>query len=125
MNKLSYLICVGLLATSTILTGCATTKTVDFKATTVQRPHLILPTADQILQDPIRWYAIAKKAPPGQKGSIEYFWQEMEKQGLTTGLVLSPSEYRKLARNTAKLQQYILQQKAIIKAYKRYYEENK
>ena len=114
------------LAVLLLVSGCATaTKTVDVKTTVVQKPKLNLPPPDEVLLDPVKWYALAKKAPPGQRGSIEYFWQEMEKKGYTTGIAISPEDFKRLARNEDKKTKLIRQQQAIIKAYKKYYEENK
>ena len=110
-----------------LVSGCASTgsKPVDVRTVTVQKPKLNLPAPDQVLLDPIKWYALAKKAPPGQRGSIEHFWQEMEKKGYTTGMAISPEEFKKIARNEDKKAKLIRQQQAIIKAYRKYYEENK
>lgn len=107
------------------LSGCASTPKLKVVTTQAERQKLNLPSVDQVMNDPVRWLAIVKNAPKGQKGSIEYFWQQMEKNGHSTGVALSPKDFRNMSRNNAKLRKYILQQKAIIRAYKKYYNENK
>lgn len=126
MSKQGKSFCViAALAVSLTLAGCAgKDKPVEFKATQVQKQKLNLPPPDAVLQNPVKWYGIAKNTPPGERGSIEFFWSEMEKQGLTTGLALSSSDFKKLLRNEEQLKRYIKQQDAIIRAYRKYYEEN-
>jgi hypothetical protein len=116
---------IAAVAASLTLAGCTSkSKPVEFTATQVQKQKLNLPPPDAVLQNPVKWYGIAKNAPPGERGSIEFFWSEMEKQGLTTGLALSTNDFKKLLRNEEQLKRYIRQQDAIIRAYRKYYEEN-
>jgi hypothetical protein len=121
MLKLSY----AALAVALVVSGCATTKEIKFTPTPIERQKIVLPSVDQISQDPIKYYLLVKSAPPGQPGSLEYFWQQLEKSGQLSGIAISASDYKKMQRNNAKVQQLILQQQAIISAYKKYYEANK
>jgi len=114
-----------LLVLPLILNGCASAPKIQITTTSVEREKLNLPSPDKVLQNPVYWLAIAKNAPPGAKGSIVAFWQEMEAKGYTTALAISPADFRKISKNNAALRRYILQQAAIIKAYKKYYETNK
>lgn len=116
---------IAALAVSLTLTGCAgKAKPVEFKATEIPRQKLNLPPPDAVLQNPVKWYGIAKSADPETRGSIGYFWAQMDKQGYTTGLALSPGDFKKLLKNEEALRRYIRQQDAIIRAYRKYYEEN-
>jgi hypothetical protein len=116
---------IAALAISVTLTGCTKSKTIKIEVSPIQRQQLNLPSPDQVMQDPIYWMALARKAPAGSKGSIEHFWQELEKSGASAAVALSPAEFRKLKNNNARLRKFILQQKSIIRAYKKYYAENK
>lgn len=109
-----------------VLSGCASRKEkVRIEISPIQRTKLNLPSPDEVIQNPVYWMVLAKNAPVGTKGSIEHFWQEMEKQGITTAIAISPAEFRKIKNNNARLRKFILQQKSIIRAYRKYYEANK
>lgn len=125
MHKPSSYLIVALLALPLVLNGCASKPRLEIDIAPVTKKQLNLPSPDAVLQNPVYWMALARKAPAGQKGSIEHFWQEMEAKGYSTALAISPADFRKLSKNNAALRRYILQQKAIIKAYKKYYNENK
>ena len=125
MKMINNYVLIAALAISVTLTGCTKSKTVKIEVSPIQRQALNLPSPDQVMQDPVYWMALARKAPPGSKGSIEHFWQQLEKSGASTAVALSPAEFRKIKNNNARLRKYILQQKAIIRAYRKYYEANK
>ena len=119
MNKRSYLLIAGLLVLT--LSGCAH-KSTKIKVEPIGRPTLVLPSPDQIIANPVHWYAVVKNAPAGQKGSIEYFFQH---QAGNLGLAVSPDDFRNISKNNAQLRRLILQQQALLRAYKNYYEANK
>ncbi len=125
MNKISYLSIVGLLALAPLISGCAGNKKIEIHTIEGKRPALHLPSVDRIVQDPVKFYAIADGVPAGQKGSIEDFWAFAKKKGYTTGLVLTPDEYKKIVSNNQRLRKFILQNKALLRAYQEYYQENK
>ena len=115
-----------LLVTSLALAGCASNnQKIDITTTPVKVPHIYLPTPDEFVADPIKWYVISKKIPPGMYGSIDHFWKTVEADGVSAGVIITPGDYKNLTRNQAKLRTYILQQKAVIAAYRRFYEANK
>ena len=119
-NVKNYLLIAALILP---ISGCVTTKT-KIIIEPLHRQKLVLPTPSQFMSDPVHWYILSKKIPAGQKGSIEDFWSYAEKSGASAGLVLTPNDYKALARNNSKLRKFILQQQALIKAYKKYYNDN-
>lgn len=119
MNKISYFAIV-VLAISPLLTACGGNQKVKVQTVSGAHAELNAPTVDRIIQNPVHFYAIAKDIPAGQKGSIEDFWKYAESKGYSTGLVLSPDEYQKIVQNNQRLRKFILQNKALQRAYVSY-----
>jgi len=124
MQTRNYLMIVVLLTLPLALSGCAKDR-LEIQTIPTTKARLNLPSPDEVLLNPVRWLGLSKNVPPGERGSIEYFWKQMKSRGYTTGVALSPADFRKLSANNAKLRKYILQQKSLIRAYRNYYEANK
>jgi len=95
MFKIGYYALAALLVVAPAISGCTPKQDVSFQTVPVKKAKLVLPTVDQIVQDPLKYYVLSKNAPPGQKGSIEYFWQEMDKQGLRKPIKISTEDFKR------------------------------
>lgn len=124
MNRASYLSIVALVVLP-LLSGCAGGEKIKVQTVSGAKPTLNLPSVDRIIQEPVKFRAIAEGIPAGQRGSIEDFWAFAKSKGYTTGIVLTPDEYKKIIRNNQRLRKFILQNKALMRAYREYYQENK
>lgn len=124
MNKINYLSIVALMVLP-LISGCAGGQKIKIQTVSGAKQTLSLPNVDRIIQEPVKFWAIAENIPAGQRGSIEDFWVFAKKRGYSTGLVLTPDEYRKIIRNNQRLRKFILQNKALLEAYRKYYLENR
>ena len=110
---------IAIAAVLLALTGCSSIKEILIdKPIIVERPKIELPTIEPSLQKPFAWVIITKD-------NFEEKMKELEKNGgELVFFALTSKGYENLSLNTADLRRYILQQQAIIAAYKQYYESS-
>lgn len=83
----------------------------------LERVPLSLPKIDRVELDDVEWILITPE-------NAEHVWQDLEKKNYDIVLFgLTDRGYESLSVNTAKLKQIVIQQQAVIAAYKRYYEK--
>lgn len=111
-----------LVALTLSLSGCVTTQKIIISP--LERPALNLPNPQKFTLDHVHWYTLSQLASPGAVGSTDDFWKEMNKQFSTSGVAISPDDFRKILKNETKLKIFIQEQEAIIAAYKKYYIKN-
>jgi hypothetical protein len=122
MRKINYSIIAIL---GIFLSGCVTNNT-KIKIEAIDKTPLNLPSPNEVVSDPLKWYIIAKNSPDGKPGSITYFFNDISKRsGNKIGVAISANDFKRLKNNDIKKRKYILQLKAILAAYKNYYEKNK
>ena len=99
------------------ITGCATTKTVKVLSEPVNSVALNPPNIRDLELQGIRWYIVTPD-------NINEVFKELEDQNKDVVLFgITDNGYKGLALNLAQIRELLLQQQAIIKAYKEYYEE--
>ena len=99
------------------ITGCATTKTVKVLSEPVNSVALNPPNIRDLELQGIRWYIVTPD-------NIDEVFKELEDQNKDVVLFgITDDGYKGLALNLAQIRELLLQQKAIIEAYKEYYEE--
>lgn len=98
------------------LAGCSvTTPKVLVKPELYDRPELIVPSVQPIVQSEMSWIVLT---PDNYERKIK----ELEAAGKSVTLfALSSQGYRNLSMNVAELRKYIQQQNSVIAAYKKYY----
>ena len=98
------------------LAGCtATMPKVLVKPELVDRPELVVPSVQPIIQSDMKWIVLT---PDNYERKIK----ELEAAGGSVTLfALSAQGYRNLSMNVAELRKYIQQQNSITAAYKKYY----
>jgi hypothetical protein len=81
----------------------------------VQKPELVLPQADAIVNRPVQWIVITPE-------NYEQVFADLEKSGQDVVLFgITAKGYENLALNANDIRTYMQQQNAIIVAYKNYY----
>ena len=99
------------------ITGCATTKTVKVLSEPVNSVALNPPNIRDLELQGIRWFIVTPE-------NIDEVFKELEDQNKDVVLFgITDDGYKGLALNLAQIRELLLQQKAIIEAYKEYYEE--
>ena len=107
----------GMLALS--LTGCQSfmPKTVDYSSEPVERPLLILPESEITEMRDVDYIVVTEE-------NIDAVWRELEAAGKPIVLfALTHEGYEALALNNAEVIRYLSEQRAIVIAYKEYYEK--
>ena len=106
----------GVIALS--LSGCSSLpKTVDYSAEPVERPLLILPESEIANMKEVDYLVVTEE-------NIDEVWRELEAAGKPIVLfALTHEGYEALALNNAEVIRYLSEQKAILIAYKEYYEK--
>jgi len=106
----------GVIALS--LGGCSSLpKTVDYSAEPVERPLLILPESEITNMKEVDYLVVTEE-------NINEVWRELEAAGKPIVLfALTHEGYEALALNNAEVIRYLSEQKAILIAYKEYYEK--
>jgi len=110
---------------SLLISGCSLNpfsgpeiNTIEIQAKAVERQPLALKEPKPVTPNKIEWFIITPE-------NYEEVFAKMEKGKFDLVLYgLTDEDYQDLSSNLAKLRQYILQQKAIIAAYKEYYESD-
>ena len=99
------------------ITGCATTKTVKVLSEPVNSVALNPPNIRDLELQGIKWFIVTPE-------NIDEVFKELEDQNKDVVLFgITDDGYKGLALNLAQIRELLLQQKAIIEAYKEYYEE--
>jgi hypothetical protein len=99
------------------ITGCATTKTVKVLSEPVNSVALNPPNIRDLELQGVRWFIVTPE-------NIDEVFKELEEQNKDVVLFgITDDGYKGLALNLAQIRELLLQQKAIIDAYKEYYEE--
>ena len=99
------------------ITGCATTKTVKVLSEPVNSVALNPPNIRNLELQGIKWFIVTPE-------NIDEVFKELEDQNKDVVLFgITDDGYKGLALNLAQIRELLLQQKAIIDAYKEYYEE--
>ena len=116
MLKNSTVNVLGCLAAVLLISGCATpTKPIEISTSPVQKPELVLPQADAIVNRPVQWIVITPE-------NYEQVFADLEKSGQDVVLFgITAKGYENLALNANDIRTYMQQQNAIIVAYKNYY----
>ena len=99
------------------ITGCATTKTVKVLSEPVNSVALNPPNIRDLELQGVKWFIVTPE-------NIDEVFKELEEQNKDVVLFgITDDGYKGLALNLAQIRELLLQQKAIIEAYKEYYEE--
>ena len=99
------------------ITGCATTKTVKVLSEPVNSVALNPPNIRDLELQGVKWFIVTPE-------NIDEVFKELEDQNKDVVLFgITDDGYKGLALNLAQIRELLLQQKAIIDAYKEYYEE--
>ena len=112
----SALIC--LCAIILLFSGCSE-KSIQISTVQSERMKLNLPEPEQLKLKPVTFYVLTEK----NKDAV---FKQLETQNKDKVLIgLSDDDYQKMSENLIHIQNYIIQQRQIIKSYKEYYELNK
>ena len=105
-------------ALAVTLSGCSSLpKTVDYSAEPVERPLLVLPESEIANMKEVDYLVVTEE-------NIDAVWKELEAAGKPIVLFsLTHEGYEALALNNAEVIRYLSEQKAILIAYKEYYEK--
>lgn len=105
---------IGVLA----LTGCASMPDViTYKSEPVDRPALVLPDTSELELRNADWEIITEE-------NAEILWKELQESGEPIVIyALTTEGYEALSLNMADVIKLLSQQKAVIEAYKEYYEQ--
>jgi hypothetical protein len=120
MESPSIVSVLGFLTLLTLLSGClgrdAVPVPLEIRTQPVEKPELILPTADVLRMRDVEWTIITEN-------NYEEVFTNLGKDGKIVAIFgLSEKGYSNLGLNLSDLRSYIQQQQAIILAYKNYYE---
>ena len=112
----SALICLS--AIILLFSGCSE-KSIQISTVQSERMTLNLPEPEQLKLKPVTFYVLTEK----NKDAV---FKQLETQNKDKVLIgLSDDDYQKMSENLIHIQNYIIQQRQIIKSYKEYYELNK
>lgn len=103
----------------TATSGCVSTtqEPVEVVQTPRQRPELVLPPVTQISTLPVEWTVVTE-------GNVEETFQQLRSEGKQPVLfTLTTENYENLGLNQAEFLRLIREQRAVIVAYRNYYEE--
>lgn len=102
-----------------LLSGCALFQQPEqiVVTETIERPELILPTVDPLLARPVEWIVITND-------NANDVFESLNADNIPLVLFgITPPHYENLSINTSNILQLVLQQRAIIEAYRRYYDQ--
>lgn len=102
-----------------LLAGCSTTpRQIEISAKPIEKPKLVLPPADELRLKDLQWVVINEE-------NAQEVWEKLKKDKKDPVLIgLTDDGYEILAMNISDIMKLLQQQKAIIAAYKAYYEES-
>lgn len=113
MNELIVVSMISVL----LLAGCSTTKELEITTTPIDKPALVLPNVDELNLTNVDWFVINEE-------NVEEVWQRLSDENKDIVLFgLTDDGYEALAINLSDIMTLVQQQKAIIVAYKDYYED--
>ena len=99
------------------LAGCANPRKLEISAKPVERPELVLPSADQLNMRDVQWVVITPE-------NYEEVFARLKGENKDLVLFgLTDEGYERLALNLSDVRAYIQQQRTIIAAYERYYKQ--
>ena len=103
----------------TLLAGCSSTpRQIEISAKPIAKPKLVLPPADELRLKDLTWVIINEE-------NAQEVWEKLKKDKKDPVLIgLTDDGYEILAMNMSDIMKLLQQQKAIIAAYKAYYEES-
>lgn len=121
MAKRSTVNALGFMMTLTFLTGCLglndIPEPIEIKTKPIDKPKLVLPEADELVQRKIEWILITPN-------NHEEAFSQVKDNGRPLVLFgLTDQGYENIALNLSDIRMYISQQHSIIGAYERYYIE--
>ena len=97
------------------LTGCSE-KQIEIKSTPEERVKLNLAEPQKLVLKPVTYYVLTEK-------NKESVFKQLELENKDKVIIgLSDEDYQKMSENLILIQNYIVQQRFIIKSYKDYYE---
>ena len=115
---LSKLALICLCAIILLFSGCSE-KSIQISTVQSERMKLNLPEPEQLKLKSVTFYVLTEK----NKDAV---FKQLETQNKDKVLIgLSDDDYQKMSENLIHIQNYIIQQRQIIKSYKEYYELNK
>lgn len=110
------LICLS--AIILLFSGCSE-KSIQISTVQSERMKLNLPEPEQLKLKPVTFYVLTEK-------NKDVVFKQLETQNKDKVLIgLSDDDYQKMSENLIHIQNYIIQQRQLIKSYKEYYEPNK
>ena len=99
------------------LTSCSSVKRLEVSTTAVERVPLVLPEVDVLKLERVDWYVVTQE-------NLAAVLDELDKKGHKRVVFGTTDKgYEILSVNMAKIQKLVRQQKAIIVAYKEFYEK--
>jgi len=107
---------VGAVTLSLALVGCGGAARVVEKPVMVERQRLIVPELQPVDQVNIEWVVLTKD-------NFEAKVREAEESGTQfVVFALTPQGYQNLSINVAEMRRFVVQQNAVLAAYKKYYD---
>ena len=102
-----------------LLSSCTSTpRQIEISAKPIEKPKLVLPPADELRLKDLTWVVINEE-------NAQEVWEKLKKDKKDPVLIgLTDDGYEILAMNMSDIMKLLQQQKAIIAAYKAYYEES-
>ena len=111
---------ISVLICSLALNGCATLKKeLVVRTKPVEKPRLDVSLPQPVKMQPMQWVVITDKNYNDVIETVK------DSNGLVFLVALDETSYKNLAINNANLLRYIREEKAVIAAYKQYYEKPK
>ena len=112
---------INVLIFSLVLSGCSSLKNAKLEVITkpVEKPKLDVQLPDPVRMQPLEWVLIT------DKNYNEVIEKVKDPTGLVFLVALDEQNYKNLAINNANVLRYLREQKAVIAAYRNYYEKPK
>jgi len=113
------IIILVILAIGFLMSGCASKpQQINISAKPIEKPTLIIPQAEVLKLKDLEWIVITED-------NVNEVWQRLTEKKVDVVLFgITDEGYEIMARNMSDIMAHIEQQKAIIAAYKNYYEES-
>lgn len=117
-NKIiNSIILIGLISSTMFFTGCSE-KQLNIVSKPEERVKLNLEEPNQLKLKPVNFYVVTEK----NKDAVFKQLETSKKDKVL--IALSDEDYQRLSENILLIQNYIMQQRYVIKSYKDYYEFN-
>ena len=117
-NKIiNSIILIGLISSTMFFAGCSE-KQLNVVSKPEERVKLNLEEPNQLKLKPVNFYVVTEK----NKDAVFKQLETSKKDKVL--IALSDEDYQKLSENILLIQNYIMQQRYVIKSYKDYYEFN-